>query len=228
MSKYDLRSKTHSLSGVTYKQSLLASSTSLTSPPLLERIGGIHRFHTLTTLFYKQVLADKASPWFLGIFATSTSSEAIDNQYRILVQTFGGPELCKEKKGKYTWLVGRHAIKKLGCWWQNDGCTISNEQLMNTRHWKKMRRPGIIWRCTFRLQPFILLRRVNTSSTEWGDAFGWWEGMVILVISDVWRNMSVDDEQSFLKIRICTEREGIFGCYKYCDNMWGNSDRLLK
>ena len=40
--------------------------------------------------------------------------EAIDNQYRFLVQTFGGPELYKEKKGKYTRLVGRHANYAIG------------------------------------------------------------------------------------------------------------------
>eukprot|EP00571_Detonula_confervacea_P008569 CAMPEP_0172314760 /NCGR_PEP_ID=MMETSP1058-20130122/23320_1 /TAXON_ID=83371 /ORGANISM="Detonula confervacea, Strain CCMP 353" /LENGTH=178 /DNA_ID=CAMNT_0013028707 /DNA_START=73 /DNA_END=606 /DNA_ORIENTATION=+ len=112
MSKYELRSKTHTLSGITYEQSLLAS-TSLT-PPILQRIGGTPGFHTLATLFYKRVFADKANPWFLGIFASSTSAEAIDNQYRFLVQTFGGPELYKEKKGKYTRLVGRHANYKIG------------------------------------------------------------------------------------------------------------------
>ena len=112
MSKYELRSKTHSLSGVTYEQSLLAS-TSLT-PTLLKRIGGTDGFLELATLFYKRVFADKSNPWFLGIFASSTQSEAIDNQYRFLVQTFGGPELYKEKKGKYTRLVGRHANYKIG------------------------------------------------------------------------------------------------------------------
>ena len=112
MSKYELRSKTFSLSDVSYEQSLLAS-TSLT-PPLLQRIGGPSGFHTLATLFYQRVFADKSNPWFLGIFATSTQSEAIDNQYRFLVQTFGGPELYKEKKGKYTRLVGRHANYKIG------------------------------------------------------------------------------------------------------------------
>lgn len=111
MSKYDLRSKSARLSGVTYEQSLLAS-TSLV-PPLLERIG-IDGFRTLATLFYARVFADKAHPWFLGIFATSTRAEAIDNQYRFLVQTFGGPALYKEKKGKYTRLVGRHANYKIG------------------------------------------------------------------------------------------------------------------
>lgn len=112
MSKYELRSKTQSLSGVSYEQSLLAS-TSL-APTLLERIGGADGFHKLATLFYQRVFADRANPWFLGIFASSTQSEAIDNQYRFLVQTFGGPELYKEKKGKYTRLVGRHANYKIG------------------------------------------------------------------------------------------------------------------
>mmetsp|Transcript_38506 Transcript_38506/g.80690 ORF Transcript_38506/g.80690 Transcript_38506/m.80690 type:complete len:179 (+) Transcript_38506:100-636(+) len=112
MSKYDLRTKTQSLSGISHDQSLLAS-TSL-NPPLLTRIGGAPGFHTLSTLFYKRVFADTDHPWFLGIFATSTSTEAIDNQYRFLVQTFGGEELYKEKKGKYTRLVGRHANYKIG------------------------------------------------------------------------------------------------------------------
>jgi len=68
----------------------------------------------LSTHFYNRVFADKSNPWFLGIFATSTKDEAIDNQYRFLVQTFGGPELYKEKKGKYTRLVGRHANYAIG------------------------------------------------------------------------------------------------------------------
>ncbi len=107
MSKYELRDKTASLSGVTYEQSLLAT-TALT-PPLLTRIGGPDGFLTLATSFYDKVFADKENPWFLGIFASSTKSEAVDNQYRFLVQSFGGEELYKEKKGKYTRLVGRHA-----------------------------------------------------------------------------------------------------------------------
>ncbi|KAL3822670.1 hypothetical protein ACHAXA_009552 [Cyclostephanos tholiformis] len=54
-------------------------------------------------------------PWFRGIFASSTKFEAIDNQYRYLVQQFGGPELYREKgKGKYDRLVGRHANYKIG------------------------------------------------------------------------------------------------------------------
>jgi truncated hemoglobin YjbI len=112
MSKYELRSKVHSLCGITYEQSLLASN-SLT-PPLLERIGGPDGMKTLSTHFYDRVFADKSHPWFLGIFATSTKQEAIDNQFRFFVQTFGGPELYKEKKGKYTRLVGRHANYSIG------------------------------------------------------------------------------------------------------------------
>lgn len=50
---------------------------------------------------------------FLGIFASSTKSEAVDNQFRFLVQSFGGEALYKEKKGKYTRLVGRHANYKI-------------------------------------------------------------------------------------------------------------------
>jgi len=111
MSKYELRDKTALLSGVTYEQSLLAT-TALT-PTLLTRIGGSDGFHTLATLFYGRVFDDKENPWFLGIFASSTKSEAVDNQYRFLVQTFGGEALYKEKKGKYTRLVGRHANYKI-------------------------------------------------------------------------------------------------------------------
>ena len=113
MSKYDLRSKTHSLSGVTHEQSLLASTALV--PPLYERIGGVDGFFALSSLFYARVFADRAEPWFLGVFASSTSAEAVDNQHRFLVQAFGGPQLYREKKGKYTRLVGRHANYKIGC-----------------------------------------------------------------------------------------------------------------
>lgn len=134
MSKYELREKTATLSGVTYSQSLLAT-TSLT-PPLLTLIGGPSGIHTLSTLFYKHVFADKAHPWFLGIFASSTMSEAIDNQYRFLVQTFGGAELYKEKKGKFTRLVGRHANYKIGIkaasrWMEHMECAIDEHPNLN-------------------------------------------------------------------------------------------------
>ncbi|KAL7471696.1 hypothetical protein ACHAXS_011994 [Conticribra weissflogii] len=112
MSKYEIYDRTTALSGITHSQSQQAL-TSL-DPPLLTRIGHTSGFRTLSTLFYDRVFADKSNPWFLGIFATSTKSEAIDNQYRFFVQTFGGPELYKEKKGKYTRLVGRHANYKIG------------------------------------------------------------------------------------------------------------------
>ena len=114
MSKHELREAATKLSGVTYDESLLAS-TALT-PPLLEKIGGQTGFHTLSTLFYDRVFADASNPWFLGIFATSTKDEAIDNQYRFLVQTFGGEDLYTSKKGgKYgVRLVGRHANYVIG------------------------------------------------------------------------------------------------------------------
>jgi len=112
MSKYDLRARSAQLSGVTYEQSLLASTA--LAPPLRERIGGDDGFRALATRFYDRVFADRAHPWFLGIFATSTRAEAIDNQHRFLVQTFGGPALYREKKGKHTRLVGRHANYNVG------------------------------------------------------------------------------------------------------------------
>jgi truncated hemoglobin YjbI len=64
-------------------------------------------------LFYDLVF-DDTEQWFLNIFSSSTRREAIDNQYRFFVQTFGGPSLYKEKKGKYTRLVGRHANYNIG------------------------------------------------------------------------------------------------------------------
>ena len=114
MSKHELRASAAKLSGVTYEQSLLASTA--LDPPLLSRIGGPSGFHTLSTLFYNKVFNDTSNPWFLGIFATSTKEEAIDNQYRFLVQTFGGSDLYTAKKGgRYgVRLVGRHANYGIG------------------------------------------------------------------------------------------------------------------
>lgn len=111
MSKYELQSQTTFLSGVTVEQSRLAITA--LSPPLLTRVGGEEGFQKLATLFYNRVFNDKQNPWFLGIFASSTRSEAVDNQYRFLVETFGGEALYKAKKGKYTRLVGRHANYKI-------------------------------------------------------------------------------------------------------------------
>ncbi|KAL7455261.1 hypothetical protein ACHAWC_007470 [Mediolabrus comicus] len=110
MSKYELRSQTASLSGVTYEES---QKWTALSPPLLTRINGPNGFQILSTLFYDRVFEDEENPWFLGIFASSTKSEAIDNQFRFLVETFGGEDLYKAKKGKYTRLVGRHANYKI-------------------------------------------------------------------------------------------------------------------
>ena len=114
MSKHELRAAAAKLSGVTYEESLLASTE--LNPRLFERIGGQSGFHTLSTLFYNRVFADTKNPWFTGIFATSTKEEAVDNQYRFLVQTFGGEELYTLKKGgKYgVRLVGRHANYTIG------------------------------------------------------------------------------------------------------------------
>jgi len=84
----------------------------------------------LSTLFYDRVFDDSANDWFLSIFASSTKAEAIDNQYRFFVQTFGGPDLYRQKgKGKYTRLTGRHANYPIGHkaanrWVQHMDCAI--------------------------------------------------------------------------------------------------------
>lgn len=57
---------------------------------------------------------DQEASWFLNIFSSSTKSEAVENQYRFFVQTFGGPDLYRQKKGKYTRLAGRHANYNIG------------------------------------------------------------------------------------------------------------------
>ena len=110
MSKFDLQKRTHELSGVSYEESLQAQKL---KPSIYERIGedGIRG---LSESFYERVFADKETPWFLNIFASSNKREAVENQYRFLVQTFGGPPLYREKKGKYTRLVGRHANYNIG------------------------------------------------------------------------------------------------------------------
>lgn len=110
MSKFDLQKRTHEHSGVSYEESLEAQQL---SPSVYERIGenGIRQ---LSESFYERVFADKETPWFLNIFASSNKKEAVENQYRFLVQTFGGPPLYREKKGKYTRLVGRHANYNIG------------------------------------------------------------------------------------------------------------------
>jgi truncated hemoglobin YjbI len=106
MSKQELQGRAYQACGVTYDQSLQAIQL---NPSIYERIGQIDGFKDLSRLFYNRVFDDKDTVWFLNIFSSSTKQEAIDNQYRFFVQTFGGPDLYKEKKGKYTRLVGRHA-----------------------------------------------------------------------------------------------------------------------
>ena len=104
-------------------------------PSLYERIGNEAGFQRLSQLFYDSIYdgigargggndsdrqnnnndddTDDDDAWFRGIFASSTKVEAIDNQYRFLVQTFGGPNLYQQKKG-HARLVGRHAAYPIG------------------------------------------------------------------------------------------------------------------
>jgi len=113
MSKQELQNAAKLNSGVSYEESIVASQL---EPPIYERIGKEEGFMKLSQLFYDRVFDDdsKRSQWFLNIFSTSTKQEAVDNQYRFLVQTFGGPDLYREKKGKYTRLAGRHANYNIG------------------------------------------------------------------------------------------------------------------
>jgi truncated hemoglobin YjbI len=69
----------------------------------------------LSRLFYNRVFDDNENDWFVSIFASSTKEEAIDNQWRFFVQTFGGPDLYRQKgKGRFTRLSGRHANYPIG------------------------------------------------------------------------------------------------------------------
>lgn len=136
MSKFELQEKTFDTSGVSFSESQEASKL---EPSLYSRLGE-DGFFELSSLFYSRVFEDSDAPWFLNIFASSSKSEAIENQYRFFVQIFGGPDLyryvtfssnrckndhidqkfsCKsvssrQKKGKYTRLVGRHANYSIG------------------------------------------------------------------------------------------------------------------
>jgi len=110
MSKLALQKRALDKCGISFKQSERALNL---SPNLFERLGE-DGWEQLSTLFYDRVFADKLNPWFLSIFASSSKAEAIENQYRFFVQTFGGPDLYRQKKGKYTRLVGRHAAYPIG------------------------------------------------------------------------------------------------------------------
>jgi truncated hemoglobin YjbI len=113
MSKFDLQQQAFEQGGVSYNDSLSAQTM---QPSLYDRIGHMG-FVELSTKFYNQVYDDDVpeTKWFRHIFSSSTKKDAIDNQYTFLVQTFGGPDLYKERKGsKFTRLVGRHANFPIG------------------------------------------------------------------------------------------------------------------
>ena len=109
MSKPQLHAAASQHSGVSYEASLRATQL---EPSVYDRIGS-ERLLRLSTAFYDRVFAE-ADDWFRNIFASSTKQEAIDNQYRFLVQTLGGPPLYRDKKGPYTRLAGRHATYAIG------------------------------------------------------------------------------------------------------------------
>lgn len=106
MSKQSLQTAAEIACGVSYEKSLIATQL---KPSIFDRIGGNDGFLKLSELFYDRVFEDRQNEWFLNIFSSSTKKEAIDNQYRFFVQTFGGEDLYRQKKGKYTRLAGRHA-----------------------------------------------------------------------------------------------------------------------
>jgi hypothetical protein len=91
MSKFELQNQAYKASGVSFSESEQAIKL---QPTIFERLreDGIE---LLSTLFYNRVFDDKTAPWFLGIFASSSKREAIENQYRFFVQTFGGPDLYR-------------------------------------------------------------------------------------------------------------------------------------
>mmetsp|Transcript_13891 Transcript_13891/g.21174 ORF Transcript_13891/g.21174 Transcript_13891/m.21174 type:complete len:92 (+) Transcript_13891:53-328(+) len=91
MSKQELRQAAFENGGVSYEESLEAEKL---QPTIYERIGE-DGFIELSNKFYERVFEDKKEQWFLNIFASSTKQEAIENQYRFLVQTFGGPDLYR-------------------------------------------------------------------------------------------------------------------------------------
>ena len=111
MSKQELQHRAYKASGVSYEESLKVTQL---VPCLYERLGSEKGCEKLSQLFYDAVFEDTDNGWFLNIFVSSTKREAVENQYRFFVQIFGGPDLYKQKKGKYTRLVGRHAAYPIG------------------------------------------------------------------------------------------------------------------
>jgi hemoglobin len=111
MSKFELQETTFERSGVTHAESLEAATL---EPSIYDRIGKDEGFRLLSELFYRRVFDDSDATWFLNIFSSSTRDEAVENQYLFFVQTFGGPDLYRQKKGKYARLVGRHANYNIG------------------------------------------------------------------------------------------------------------------
>jgi len=105
MSKYELQEQAYQASGVSVEESREFITL---SPSIYERLG-LEGIKELSSLFYNRIFQDHQAPWFLNIFSSSTKAEAIENQYHFFVQTFGGPDLYRQRKGKYTRLVGRHA-----------------------------------------------------------------------------------------------------------------------
>ena len=91
MSKIELQNQAYEASGVSYKES---EQVIQLQPTIYDRIG-LDGIELLSTLFYNRVFNDKESPWFLSVFASSSKSEAIENQCRFFVQTFGGPDLYR-------------------------------------------------------------------------------------------------------------------------------------
>ncbi|OEU14597.1 hemoglobin [Fragilariopsis cylindrus CCMP1102] len=111
MSKQELQHRAYKASGVSYEESLRVTQL---VPCLYKRLGYELGCEKLSQLFYDAVFEDTENVWFLNIFVSSTKREAVENQYRFFVQIFGGPDLYKQKKGKYTRLVGRHAAYPIG------------------------------------------------------------------------------------------------------------------
>jgi truncated hemoglobin YjbI len=140
MSKFYLQRQALQQGGVSYEDSLSAQAL---QPSLYERIGHMG-FVELSTNFYNLVYNDdrQETKWFRSIFSSSTKQDAIENQYSFLIQTFGGPDLYRERKGsKFTRLVGRHANFPIGTqaaqqWLSYMTCAIKDHSTLDeeSRH----------------------------------------------------------------------------------------------